>query len=578
MNFQKNFLKIINALCCFLIISFFSCKKEKEPSNESVFSTQQVDKYYQLANNYYDNNKFDSAFYYANKIRIDINPKVELKKYATTMFIITVSQQMKGDYSGAENSIVETIASLQKTNTQKYKFKFFEMLANNYSFTKEYDNAIYYYKKARNYTNNEKNSVLNQLNIGHIYKEKNEYEKALQILVPLLNKKETKKNKYYTSGILNDIGYCYMKLDNPNALYYLKKSLELNSNMDSSADNDYDLTANYYNLHLYYLEHDKKTALNYAKLLYQKATEYNNPDDRLIALSLLTKSTNGNESKKYALKYISLNDSISQIRQKDKNYFAKLKYDSKKEKEENLKLKAEKTIQAEKVKYKNIISIFIILILIILSGFIYYYLIQKNKKEKLLTAYNTEIRIAKKLHDELANEIFQTINFAETQDLSSPKVSEKLLDNLDTIYATTRDISRENSIIETGVLYGTHLKEMISSFNSKTVNIMINGLEEIDWITISKLKKITIYRIVQELLVNMKKHSKSTLVLLSFKKDENKFLVINYYDNGIGINFEKIVTKNGIQNIENRISTIDGTITFDSNQNKGVKTNIVIPT
>ena len=83
---------------------------------------------------------------------------------------------------------------------------------------------------------------------------------------------------------------------------------------------------------------------------------------------------------------------------------------------------------------------------------------------------------------------------------------------------------------------------------------------------------------LQELMVNMKKHSKSTLVLLSFKKDENKFLVINYYDNGIGINFEKIVTKNGIQNIENRISTIDGTITFDSNQNKGVKTNIVIPT
>ncbi|GEL12377.1 hypothetical protein SAMN05192550_3319 [Flavobacterium glycines] len=578
MNFQKLFPKIVISTFLFLTFLIHSCEKKKETTitNQSFFKKQQVDKYFKLANRYYDDSKYDSAFYYANKIRLDITPEKELKKYTTNMFILVACQQLQGDYAGAEYSIVETLNKLDKLESDRYRYKFNSMLAGNYAYLKEYDNALYYYLIASKYSINNRYDAMNKLNIGHIYKEKKEYKKALQILIPLLNNKETKKNKYYTSGILNDIGYCYMKLGKPYALNYLKKSLELNSNLDSTADNDYDLTANYYNLYEYYIDSNPKKALNYINLLYQKATEYNNPDDRLIALGLFIKHSKGDQLKKYSLNYVHLNDSITEVRQKAKNYFAKLKYDSKKEKEENLKLKEEKQLQQELERNKNIFITFIIIILILVTTFIYYYLVEKSKKEKIQTAYNTEIRIAKKLHDELANEIYQTMNFAETQDLSSPHISEKLLENLDSIYATTRNISRENNLIETGSLYKNNLKEMISSFNSKRANILINGLEEIDWKNIGKLKKITLYRVIQELMVNMKKHSKSSLVLISFKKQENN-LLLNYYDNGIGINFELTNRKGGLQNIESRIAAINGTITFDSNQNKGVKININIP-
>ncbi len=576
MNYQKYPKKIKYFFPLIITLFLNACVQKREPIDVSK-DKKQVDKYYQLANNYYDNNKYDSAFYYSNKIRLDINPKLELKKYATNMFIIVASQQMKGDYAGAENSIVEALNSFERINKKKYKYKFYNLLAYNYMSQKIYSEARFYYKKTATYYLDKRRKLLSVINIGHTYKEEKQYKKALNILLPLLKDQTIQNHTYYKAGILNDIGYCYFKLGNTIALSYLKKSLKLFSNMDSTADNNYDITANYYNLHEYYLEKDKKTALHYAKLLYQKATEYNNPDDRLIALSLLIKNTEGSESKKYALKYISLNDSITDIRQKAKNFFAKLKFDSKKEKEENIKLKTERELLTAQERNKNIITTFVITILLIITGIIYYYLIEKNKKEKLQTAYNTETRIAKKLHDELANEIYQTINFAETQDLSSPNVSEKLLENLDNIYATTRNISRENNYIETEHLFSENLKEMIASFNSKTTNIIINGLEELDWSRISKLKKITIYRVIQELLVNMKKHSKSTLVLISFKRKENK-LHVNYYDNGIGIDFEKPIKKNGLQNIENRISTINGKITFEKNQNKGLKSNITIPT
>ena len=52
--------------------------------------------------------------------------------------------------------------------------------------------------------------------------------------------------------------------------------------------------------------------------------------------------------------------------------------------------------------------------------FLYYYLKNRNKKEKAEAVYQSETRISKKLHDELANDVYQTMAFVETQDLQNP--------------------------------------------------------------------------------------------------------------------------------------------------------------
>ncbi|MBA0884643.1 tetratricopeptide repeat-containing sensor histidine kinase [Flavobacterium undicola] len=562
-----------------LIVIFFSlqsCEKKKEVIRNTNYNSKLVDQYYKLANDYYDNSKYDSAFYYANKTKLIINPEKESKKYTIAMFILITSQQLQGDYSGAESSIVETLSFVDKSNNDRYKWKFYGMLASNYSYLHNYDDAIYYHKKALSFNVSKIKKLSDVLNIAYAYSKKGDFKKALEIYEPILKGQEIKTNKYYHSNLLNNIGYCYIKIGNPNAINYLNKSLEMNFNMDSTADDDYNLATNYHYLYKYYQAHAKKKAIKYADLYYQKATEYNNPDDRLQALGFLIKNSSGEELKKYSLTYVNINDSITVVRQKAKNYFAKLKYDSKKEKEENRKLKGGKELQQELEKNKNIVIVFIIVIIIIILGFVYYYLIEKNKKEKLKTAYNTEIRIAKKLHDELANDIYQTIAFAETQDLSTPNNAEKLLDSLDSIYTTTRNISRENNLIETGSLFSSNLKEMISGFDHHSINLMINGLDEIDWTSLENFKKITIYRVLQELLVNMKKHSQCSVVIVSFKKQENN-LFINYFDNGIGINLDEKIKKNGLQNVESSIIAINGTITFDSKVSNGVKINMTIP-
>ena len=81
---------------------------------------------------------------------------------------------------------------------------------------------------------------------------------------------------------------------------------------------------------------------------------------------------------------------------------------------------------------------------------------------------------------------------------------------------------------------------------------------------------------LQELMVNMKKHSKCSLVVITFKKNKNK-LEIDYSDNGLGATSEEINMKNGLQNVENRILGIKGTITFDTISKKGFKVSFTLP-
>ena len=88
-------------------------------------------------------------------------------------------------------------------------------------------------------------------------------------------------------------------------------------------------------------------------------------------------------------------------------------------------------------------------------------------------------------------------------------------------------------------------------------------------------KQIVVYRVFNELLVNMKKHSKATLVVLSFQMTKN-FLEFKYADNGVGFSNKKDIFKNGLKNVEIRIKSVQGKITFESELKKGLKVNFQI--
>ena len=71
----------------------------------------------------------------------------------------------------------------------------------------------------------------------------------------------------------------------------------------------------------------------------------------------------------------------------------------------------------------------------------------------------------------------------------------------------------------------------------------------------------------------MKKHSKASLVLISFET-KTSIIEIIFKDNGIGI--EALKMKNGLANVETRIKDISGKCTFESDNGFKVLINIPI--
>lgn len=205
---------------------------------------------------------------------------------------------------------------------------------------------------------------------------------------------------------------------------------------------------------------------------------------------------------------------------------------------------------------------------ILFSVIVVYLLREQHKKEKLLATYVTEKRISKKLHDEIANELYGTILMVNNNTVITGRSKELLLEQLDKLYKSTRDISRQNIEIDTGEHYRVQLRLMLKMYSSESTRISIKSFDDMPWNKLADIQKITIFRILQEMMVNMKKHSNATLVFIDLKNTPG-IITISYSDNGIGIDCKSDIHINYIQGIKNRLATIDGDITIDKNRNKG---------
>lgn len=535
------------------------------PKKEAKFLQEKAMENFQKSN-------FNSSFYYFNKSKIAFELSKDSANIVFNLLQMANIQQINGDYYGSKETLTEALPYVKNDNNYIVAINNFFGIAD-----KElsiYDDAVFFYNQAIKDSKDDvsKQSPLN--NIAVVYTKQKKYEKAIEILESILKSGNLNDSKFVKSKsrVIDNLGFAYFKNGNPDkGLQFMNEGLKLRNRFEDF----YGSIESYLHLAEFYAKTDSKKSNEYAQNAYQIATKFHSIDERLKALSLLISNGSGTQ---YAQKYISLNDSITKIRNNFKNKFAKIKYDSKKEKDENQKLKLEKAenlLALQEAKYQKIVGFIGFVFLGIVIVVLVRYYKNKNRIIRIKTAYDTETRIAKDIHDELANDVFNAITFTQTQPLSVESTKETLIQKLDHIYTRVRGISRENNDIETGANYSDNLKEMLSTYNSKSTNVIINSIEKVNWDAIDEIKKVTIYRVLQELMVNMKKHSHAPLVALTFDSDQ-KFVFINYADRGKGAEKNKIV-KNGLQNMENRILAIKGTITFDTEPDKGFRVNIKLP-
>lgn len=405
--------------------------------------------------------------------------------------------------------------------------------------------------------------------------EQKKYRKAIVLLEPFLKSTilDTLQNK--KARIIDNLGFAYYK-DNqiPKGLALMNQALAIRTSINDS----YGSIESYLHLADYYQNKDYQKSKGYALHAYDEATKHQSIDERLEALAFLMSQNQEKGENSYVRLFINLNDSIKKVRSNAKNQFAKIRYDSRKAILESIKYKeqrAENLLELETQKNQKYLLFFGFFTLLGGIVLIVNYYKSKTKRERLEASYSTETRISKELHDELANDVFYAMTFAGTQDLQNPIKKETLIDNLDKIYVRTRNFSRENSPIETGERFEYNLKQMLNSYKSSGTEVIIKNGNPIDWSKVETEKKIAIQRVLQELMVNMKKYSQASFVVIGFDLEQNS-IKIDYSDNGIGFS-EKLILKNGLQNAENRIEVVNGILTFDSQTNKGFKAKILVP-
>lgn len=458
-----------------------------------------------------------------------------------------------GAYDNSEETIVEALKLLEVNDNSAYaiatKKSFYNLLGIIYEEQRNKEKALELYQKTLEMASNTLDSatIYNNISIVHKnYKDniraKNELLKAYAIIPRL-------KDTLTQALILDNLGVLNNEL-NGTGLSLMMKSLELRelTKDTSKIFISYSHLAEYFNN-----IGDTSRSKSYALKALDFANKLNSPSYKNYALGLLTDLSGD----LFAKSYKKLNDSLHKADQESRNKFAMIRYDvTKKEKE---------LLYSQRVKERVIIgAIFIVIVFI----FLIVYQRFLHNKDKLQEVYETESRISKRIHDEVANDVYQFMTKLDAENT----YNEHLINDLHNIYSKTRDISKEHRLLEEDILFSDVIKDLVLSYSDENTSVIDKGSTEVNWDALSKVKKNTIYKVLQELLINMKKHSQATVAVLMFKS-KGKKTIITYTDNGIGCQIKK---HTGLQNVETRINSIQGTITFDSELNKGFKVKIVV--
>ncbi len=524
-------------------------------------------------------NKKTKAFKYyglSKKYYQHLNDSIRV---AGKLFKMSSIQIDIGDYNESKELIFEALDYIKDKSNSIYVSRFYNNLSIIKKEEKQYNKSLEYREKSIqllknqtiNLTNSDSLNLLKLLNSkAVIYIKKGDYKTALELLEkiyasPLLKVNEI-DNIEINATILDNLGVVKGKIKNKDAEQTLLKAYKIRDSISYKIG----LNASFIHLCEFYIDNKKpQKALGWAEKAYLNAILIESLTAQKEALNYIIELENSPQ-KKHINAYKKVSDSLTSLSNQVRNIYAEQKYEANEYK--MLASKRKEEIAKKRSHIELILAIGLMLILIIV---IYFYLSnkvknEKNKKEHLQTVYNTETRLSKKIHDELANDVYSLMTQLELN--KSLKNKSEILNNLNNIYKKSRNISRQTNDIDV-VNFEETLLALLSSYNSTNRNLITKGLSNDFWLGIPNYKKISVYRVIQELLINMKKHSQASLVVFDFCKTAKK-IEIMYFDDGVGMDMNNKISKNGLKNAENYIKNINGVFAFDSEFKKGVKIKI----
>jgi signal transduction histidine kinase len=417
----------------------------------------------------------------------------------------------------------------------------------------------------------------------------------------------------YKRGIgitFSNMGLIYNLMKNHNlAMEYLQKSLAIQLEVGDSAL----IAADYANIADTYRKMGQPAKglpiIHKGILMYKNAKHLRELMDSYLILTE-TYSDLGMYQKSLSSyrQYTALSDSLFNIEKKGQIADIETKYKTEKKEKEILVLK-EKTARQEKQQIENNLKLenrkkWMVGLVSGMAAIIFLamYLIQRNRRIEMAKRDAAIIlerelglkaviegqeeerkRIAKDLHDGIGQQLsglkmaWQVLSKhisdktpEETQELKN------LTKTLDDATAEVRTISHEmmpRALSEFGLIPA--IQDMLEKCLGPT-----NLKYEFEHFKVesrfAENVEISLYRITQELINNIIKHSGATEVAIQLIKSKSKLLLI-VEDNGHGFDSKSKGDGIGLMNIKSRLNTINGKVNFEPSPNSGTVATIRIP-
>ncbi len=207
---------------------------------------------------------------------------------------------------------------------------------------------------------------------------------------------------------------------------------------------------------------------------------------------------------------------------------------------------------------------------------------------KIIAAQEEERRrFARELHDGVNQILFNVKGQVETLEKSislDPAIGiSNLAPITDPLKAAMKEIQRISRNLRPSALdelgLASAINSMADEFILRThISVSVNGFPQE---RLSSELELAFYRIVQEALNNVEKHSLATQVIIECVEDESSIL-ITITDNGKGIKREQLLTNSsnsgvGLTTMKERAELAGGTLSISSPPGKGTLVTLIVP-
>jgi|GEM_PF-100949 Signal transduction histidine kinase len=517
----------------------------------------------------------DSAF---NRYNLSKNYHLELKDSSgvgRNLLRMGIIQKDKSDFFGSKETLTEALPFLKVQKNDRELAQVYNLLATDHRKLFNFEEAVKYFELAIEKAGPIEEKLGFENNLAASYIDDEKYRDAIKILQRIILDSSLEKTSAQYARVLDNLAYAqWLSGKEKNEEPFLS-ALRIRK----TAKDNRGLIASYTHLGEFQSKENPKEAKAYLDTVIRLSKTIKMPKAEADALKFMM-PLQPNSIELYK-RYIFLQDSLHAQELNVKTQFAHYKYDNQVTLEKSLRLEkenAEKALEVTRQRNQKIVSFFGLALLLLTLGFVVYYLkqrtrrlAQENKTAKLEATLETEAEMSRRLHDDFGAGLNQVMLMVQSDTETS-----KILDKLEQLYGQSRNFSREINEVDTGTHFKEEFLEMLRFRTPENAKLYLSGNGEIDWDGLTPLLKTVLYKVLQELMINMDRHSKASLVTIGFE-DSSKMLVVDYLDNGAGATKKELQSKNGLRNTEKRIQAIGGTITFDSVKGQGFKAHIQIP-